>query len=565
MAVGAIVARILTQYSDKGSKAARKDIEKLGDQFDDFSRRTVRAFGVAAAAVGAFAVKIGKDAVQAAIADQKSQTLLANSLRNTTGATNAAIASVEGYISKLQLQVGVADDQLRPALSKLAAVTGDVRIAQELLGTALDISAFSGADLGSATTALTRALQGNFRGLQKLVPSLDATTLKSKNFAKILAEVNQATQGAAASRAGTLEYRLQILRIRYSEILETLGYALLPVIEKFADTIQRDVLPQIERWINLNKAGLAKGFKEAAAAAVELLKGAIAFGQWVVANFESIKRLALLIASMWAVGKVLAFVSAIGKVTLAFRGMQAAAAGAAAASAAASGAAGAAGVAGGGALAARFALLGAGATTLGLAAVPLAAIGAAGFAVRKAGDRVRANRAATEKRLAGYQGAPGPSDLASLTTKTTISKTDDFMKDYEAFLKRLQAAQDKLNGKKKKELTTEQKIINAMLKKYGLTLMTSEIEAKATAAAIGINLERQKQIANSPTVSLAAQGDGSASGNVISGSSGNNLISIKLELPVGAEQEYIAKVDDGRRLLNRRGAGGGGQFVAQVK
>ena len=120
MAVGAVVARILTQYSDKGSKAARKDIEKLGNQFDDFGRRTARAFGIAAAAVGAFAVKIGKDAVQAAIADQKSQTLLANSLRNTTGATNAAIASVEGYISKLQLQVGVADDELRPATSNIA-------------------------------------------------------------------------------------------------------------------------------------------------------------------------------------------------------------------------------------------------------------------------------------------------------------------------------------------------------------------------------------------------------------------------------------------------------------
>jgi hypothetical protein len=501
------------------------------------------------------------------MADQKSQTLLANSLRNTTGATNAAIASVEGYISKLQLQVGVADDELRPALSKLAAVTGDVAVAQQMLGTALDISAFSGADLGSATTALTRALQGNFRGLQKLVPSLDATTLKSKNFAKILAEVNQATQGAAASRAGTLEYRLQILRIRYSEILETLGYALLPVIEKFADTIQRDVLPQVQRWISLNKAGLAKGFKEAAAAALELLKGAIAFSQWVVANFETIKNLAILIASMWATGKVFAFVSAIGKVTLAFRGMQAAAAGAAAASAAASGAAGAAGVAGGGALAARFAPFLAGSKALGFAAIPLAAIGAAGFAVRKAGDKVRANRAKVESGLAGYRGAPGPSDLASINKKTKDKKNqDDSMKSYLDFLDKLQKAQDKLNGKKKKELTTEQKIVNAMLKKYGLTLMTPEIEAQATANAIRVNLDRQARIAaSSPTVSLASQTDGSASGNVISGSSGNNLIEIKLELPVGGEQEYIAKVDDGRRLLNRRGTGSGGQFVAQVK
>ena len=75
MAIGAVVARILTQYSDKGSKAAQKDIAKLGRKFDDFAKKTTRAFGLAAAAVGAFAIKVGKDAVAAAIADQKSQVL----------------------------------------------------------------------------------------------------------------------------------------------------------------------------------------------------------------------------------------------------------------------------------------------------------------------------------------------------------------------------------------------------------------------------------------------------------------------------------------------------------
>ena len=49
MAIGAVVARILTQYSDKGSKAAQKDIAKLGRKFDDFAKKTTRAFGLAAA------------------------------------------------------------------------------------------------------------------------------------------------------------------------------------------------------------------------------------------------------------------------------------------------------------------------------------------------------------------------------------------------------------------------------------------------------------------------------------------------------------------------------------
>lgn len=501
MAVGAVVARILTQYSDKGSKAARKDIAKLGKQFDAFAKRTAQAFGIAAAAVGAFAVKVGKDAVNAAIADQKSQALLANSLRNTVGATDAAISAVESYISKLQLQVGVADDDLRPALSRLAAVTGDVASAQKLLSTALDVSAFSGADLATSTKAITKALAGSFKGLQTLVPGLDAAAIKGKNFAKVLDQVEQITSGSAATRANTLEYRLAILRIRYSEILETLGYSLIPIVEKFADTIQREVLPEIERWIAANKTGLIDGFKKAAEAGIKVAKAMIAIGFAIAENIDDIILLAGIFSTMWVTSKVYAFAKAVAAVSLAFNGMRTAAAGAAAASAAATGAVGVGAIGGAG-----FA---AGAIGTGV----IAGIAGLTYGLSKLdfpGSRKRAKRLAAEqeKRLAGYAGSPGASDIAGFTSNSLMAKTpkiDDSMDKYLKFLDKLQKASDKLNGKKKKELTTEQKIINAMLKKYGLSLMTAEVEAKATAGAIAANLNKQAAISGSALTSIGSQ------------------------------------------------------------
>ena len=560
MAVGAIVARILTQYSDKGSKAAQKDIAKLTKTFNDFGRRTVRAFGIATAAVAAFSVKVGKDAVAAAIADQKSQVLLANSLRNTTGATNAAIASVEGYISKLQLQVGIADDELRPALSRLAAVTGDVAAAQQLLGTALDVSAFSGADLNSTTQAITRALNGNFRGLQRLVPSIDATAIKSKDLAAVFREVEKATAGAAAARAGTLEFRLAILRIRFDEILETLGYSLLPILEEFANVLAKEVLPEIARWIDLNKKGLAEGLRNAAKAALELLKGAIAVGAWFVENFNTIKNFAILLASIWATGRVIAFATAVGKVSLAFKGMQAAALGAGAASAAATGA---------GAAAGGRALL-AGARFLGPVGLGASAITALTFGLSKISPRekAKARSKALEASLAGYKGSPGASDIATINNaRSATGGVDKSMKAYQDMINAITKAQNKLTGAKKKELTVEQKIINSMLKKYGLTLMTSEIEAKATAEAIKMNLERQGVVAKSaPTVSLAAQGDGSARGSSIAGA-GTPQVNVTINTPIGSENDYVVKVENGLKTSARRSRGlsglGAGWAVGQ--
>lgn len=530
MAIGAVVARIITQYSDKGSKAAKKDIAKLGKSFDDFSKKTMRAFGLATAAVGAFAVKIGKDAVQAAMADQKSQALLANSLRNTTGATTAAIASVEAYISKLQVQVGVADDELRPALSKLAAVTGDVAAAQNLLGTALDVSAFASVDLGTATSAITRALQGNFKSLQKLVPSIDATAVKSKNLSKVFAEVQKATAGSAATRADTLEFRLKILQITYGEILETLGYKLIPVIENFARVIQTKVLPQLEIWIATNSTKLVTGLQFVSEAVVKILMASIAFADWISNNMGLVKSFATILGTMFVVGKIAAFVTAIQTLAGAFAALRASAAGAAIASAYATG--------GGSVIAATAAL---------------AAIGGAAAlytGLKNEGDKARARATGP---LGNYAMSTG-----SVSTITAPSiKTDP----QAALLAALIKAQNALNNSKKKELTIEQKIINAMLKKYGLTLMTSEIEAKATAASIQANLNRQAKIAKSPTVSLAAQGDGSVTGNGSIINSGNPNVNVTINTPHGTKDDYLVEIETGLNTLQRRrGIGAGGGF-----
>lgn len=550
MALGAVVARILTQYSDKGSKAAQKDIAKLGKQFDDFSKKTTRAFGIATAAVGAFAIKLGKDAVKGAMEDQKAQTALATALRNTTNANSEAIAATVKYLDKLELATGVNNDQLIPSLQKLVTVTGDISTAQRLQQIALDTSAGTTKDLSAVTDAFVRALGGNLGALKRLGVTLDATIIKNKDLNAAFAQLSKTYGGQAAARAETFEFRMLRLQLAFDQALDSLGYAFIPVLEDLVKTLSNDVLPQIAKWIELNKRQLTEGLKVAAQAALDLLKQMIKIGAWVVANFETIKNFAILLASVWATARVYAFVTAIGKVALAFKGMQTAAAGAAAASAAATAAGAGAGVAGGAAAASKFAAFGMGARVLGLAAIPLTAIAAAGYAVRKEGNRIRAGRAKLESGLAGYQGSPGASDIANIGAAGG-SKQKTEMQKYLDFLNNLQKIQDKLNTGKKKELTTEQKIINAMLKKYGLTLMTSEIEAKATAEAIRRNLNRQGNLGiSSPTISLVASANTADQGTL--GNNGTTAVTVNITTPYGTKDDFFVDVSNNLKTLRRR-------------
>ena len=329
MATGAIIARIITQYSSKGSKQAQKDITKLGKQFDAFAKKSAIAFAAAGAAVGAFAVKVGTDAVRAAMEDQKSQALLASTLRNTTNATDATIASTEQYITLLQKEVSVADDELRPALATLTRATSDLASAQSLLGLALNISAGTGKDLASVSLALSKAVGGNLGALTRLGVPLDKNIIKSGNLDAALQSLSDTFKDQADIRAKTLEFRLKGLNIAYGEVLETLGYALLPVVEQFANTISTTVLPQLEAWIAANKDELAAGLTTILTQIPELITQVFNLFDYIQRNLGTIKVLASILLTAFASAKVYAGIivltGAINILTAAF-GRQAAAA-----------------------------------------------------------------------------------------------------------------------------------------------------------------------------------------------------------------------------------------------
>jgi hypothetical protein len=349
MAVGAIVARIVSEYSAKGSKAAQKDIAGLGKKFDGFAKKATKAFGIAAAASAAFAVKLGVDSVKAAIEDQKSQALLANSLRNTVGATDEAIASVEAYIDRMQRALGVADTELRPALSKLAGITGNLAQAQGLLSVALDLSAGATVSLDSAVSAIQKAYQGNFKALRNMGVKIDEATMKSKDFGKVLDILGKQFKGSAEVRAATFEYRMKRVGIAFDEAKETLGNALLPTVEKFFQLLTQKVIPAVQKWMEENGGKLVATFQTA-------IKAVIGFGFVVFKVFDFVAKnrgvfvaLGVLLTGIFAASKAMAFVLVIQKLVKTFQVLRAAALGAAAATAAATGgisvAAAAAGVA----------------------------------------------------------------------------------------------------------------------------------------------------------------------------------------------------------------------------
>lgn len=216
-----------------GLNKAEKETKSFSGKMKSSAMAIGKSFAVAGVAIAGMAAKLAVDGVKAAIADQKSQVMLAKTLQNTTHASDKQTKAVENYIDKLQRATGVADDKLRPSLAKLLTATGSITKAQKLQGLAMDISAGTGKDLETVSLALAKAYSGNLGSLTRLGIKLDDTIIKNKDFDAAAKELNKTFGGQSAAAAATMEGKIQRLNIAFEEAKEQIGYALLPVIEDF--------------------------------------------------------------------------------------------------------------------------------------------------------------------------------------------------------------------------------------------------------------------------------------------------------------------------------------------
>ena len=222
---------IISEFSDKGIKKAIAEFKQLEGAGAKSAFALKKAMVPAVAVIGTLTAGLGM-ATAAAVEDQKAQDLLAQQLRTSAMATDEAIASNEEFISGMSRAFAVADDELRPAMANLVRSTGSVETAQSLMNTALDIAAATGKDLETVTLALGKAANGQTAALTKLDPSLKGVIDSSSSLDDITQALAVSFGGAATVSAESFDGRMRGMKIALDETKESIGAALLPVLEK---------------------------------------------------------------------------------------------------------------------------------------------------------------------------------------------------------------------------------------------------------------------------------------------------------------------------------------------
>jgi hypothetical protein len=224
----------------------------------------VQKLGLAAAAgVGALAAGIGFAAKQAAD-DQKSFEQLAVTMRNVTGASEEMVKSIDDQLGAMSLATGVADDKLRPAYEALLRGTKDTETALRDMTLVLDASTALQIDQTTIADALAKAYEGNFRALRSLSPEMATMIKEGASLDEVMKVLTDTFGGSAAAAAGTFSGQVDRLKVFFSELVEQVGYYVLPVLSKIAEFIVEDVVPAFQKLVDKYGPALAAIFEKIA-------------------------------------------------------------------------------------------------------------------------------------------------------------------------------------------------------------------------------------------------------------------------------------------------------------
>jgi hypothetical protein len=261
-----------------GLTASVKELKKLSNQTKAFGLTSTLSIGAATAALTAYT----KKALTAAIADQRAQASLAQTLKNLGQAY--ATDEVTRYIDALQRATGTSEDLLRPAFERLVRATGDITEAQKLLNLTLDLSAATGKTVSQTSFTLTRAYNGQLTSLKKLGINLSEAEIKSKDFMAVQSKLNAMFSGTAAVAASTYAGQLNILKVSADEAADVIGIALIESISSLSGqngikdlANQMESLAQSTANVITNLGKIAKFGKEIAPIAATLGAVALAF------------------------------------------------------------------------------------------------------------------------------------------------------------------------------------------------------------------------------------------------------------------------------------------------
>jgi len=207
-------------------------------KFAGLAQTALLGVGVAAVAGAAMSVK-------AAIEANEAHLKLQNTFANNASLADSSVAAFEAQADALRDLTGVDDEAVIAGQALLGSMNRTGEEVLQLTPLIVDLAEKNGVDLQAAFKAVGKAADGNTGALARYVGQVEVGKTEAETFSNVL-DVLGRSEGFAADRAKAEPWR--VLGAQFEEIAETIGQALLPVLQSLSDALV-DILPIIEKVV----------------------------------------------------------------------------------------------------------------------------------------------------------------------------------------------------------------------------------------------------------------------------------------------------------------------------
>jgi hypothetical protein len=278
-----VIVGIKSVFDDKGIRNAQAEFSKIGKTISKVGAGVGLGIGLAAAGTTKFAVSALKGAEAAQIAQNR-----LDQVAKSMGIFGAEAGSVSERLGKFaeanELSLGIDADVIKATQAKLLTFK-ELALTADTVGGAMDRATMAAVDLaaagfGSAETnavQLGKALNDPIKGITALGRAGVTFTAQEKEKIKTLVEsgnileaqntILSAIETQVGGTAKATASSFEIMRLAAAQVMDEVGFALMPAFEDFADVLVTDVAPIL--------ADLAKNLGPALASTFELITDVI--------------------------------------------------------------------------------------------------------------------------------------------------------------------------------------------------------------------------------------------------------------------------------------------------
>ena len=249
MTKGAVIARIVSEYSDKGTRAAVRDFQKLskdshglGKQFEELGKKVAKAFAVIEI------IKFGFETIKVAEAVNGAFSKMNIAFANTGSAINSNNPKVQTLVEHMT-DLAFMSSETADALARGATSFHSAQMAMDNLSLAADIARVSGMGLSEAMVALGKAAAGKVpKSLAALGVVMPKTGTAAEKFKIITDQLTKSLEGQAEAFAAT--HPVEAMKAKFEEFSNSLGQLLLPAFSAVVNFLDRKLIPVMVNFLN---------------------------------------------------------------------------------------------------------------------------------------------------------------------------------------------------------------------------------------------------------------------------------------------------------------------------